>query len=120
MSDADDIVANDNNQSNDIFATSVLSGETRRVTDFLDSQLDTIGVVDYQLLDLNQTASRLLFSSNLSNASSSDSSIQQIYSLSLGSESLKILSATADGTLGNVTTTATATATARGYKYNQD
>ena len=103
VSDADDIVANDNNQSNDIFATSVLSGETRRVTDFLDSQLDTIGVVDYQLLDLNQTASSLLFSSNLSNASSSDSSIQQIYSLSLGSESLKILSATADGTLGNDT-----------------
>jgi hypothetical protein len=103
VSDADDIVANDNNQSNDIFATSVLSGDTRRVTEFLDSQLDSIGVVDYQLLDLNQTASRLLFSSNLSNASSSDSSIQQIYSLSLGSESLKILSATADGTLGNDT-----------------
>jgi len=103
VSDADDIVANDDNQSNDIFATSVLSGETRRVTEFLDSQLDTIGVVDYQLLDLNQTASRLLFSSNLSNAGSSDSSIQQIYSLNLGSESLKILSATAGGALGNDT-----------------
>ena len=121
VSDADDIVANDDNQSNDIFATSVLSGETRRVTEFLDSQLDTIGVVDYQLLDLNQTASRLLFSSNLSNASSSDSSIQQIYSLSLGSESLKILSATADGTLGNDTSVvAVMDASGRDFSYQTE
>ena len=121
VSDADDIVANDNNQSNDIFATSVLSGETRRVTDFLDSQIDTIGVVDYQLLDLNQTASSLLFSSNLSNASGSDSSIQQIYSLSLSDNGLNILSQTADGDLGNDTSVvAVMDASGRDFSYQTE
>jgi hypothetical protein len=121
VSDADDIVANDNNQSNDIFATSVLSGETRRVTEFLDSQLDTIGVVDYQLLDLNQTASRLLFSSNLSNVSGSDSSVQQIYSLSLSDNGLNILSQTADGDLGNDTSVvAVMDASGRNFSYQTE
>ena len=121
VSDADDLVDNDDNQSSDIFATSIISGDTRRITDFLDNELDSVGVVDYQLLGLNELASKLLFTSNLASVSSSDTSIQQVYSLNVASDTLTVLSKEANGTLGNDTSVvAVMDASGRDFSYQTE
>ena len=100
VSDSDELTAGDSNQSRDIFLQDLDSGTRERLTAGLDLQLGSYNSVDYQLLDLDNTISQLMFSSNYTTLSSDDS-LYQIYIMDLETNNIELLSKTAGGDAGN-------------------
>ena len=99
VSDSDDLVAGDANQSQDIFIQNTDTGSLQRLTANLDSLLDGYGLVEYELLGLNASISQLMFSSNYTNTDL----VSQIYRMDLSDNSIAILSQTPGEEVGNDT-----------------
>ena len=100
VSESDELLDDDNNQSKDIFLQDIGSGAIQRLTAGLDAQLGSYNSVDYQLLDLDSSVSQLMFSSNYSTLSS-DAGLYQIYLMDLETRAVEILSKTPKGDAGN-------------------
>lgn len=100
VSDSDELVADDSNQSRDIFLQDIESGSMQRLTAGLDQQLESYNTVDYQLLSVDHNLNQLMFSSNHSTLST-DSSLYQIYLMDLATKNIELLSATPGGEAGN-------------------
>ena len=100
VSESDELLDDDNNQSKDIFLQDIGSGAIQRLTAGLDAQLGSYNSVDYQLLDLDSSVSQLMFSSNYSTLSS-DAGLYQIYLMDLETRAVEILSETPTGDAGN-------------------
>ena len=78
MSNSDELVDGDSNQSQDIFIKNIDTGIQQRLTSNLDSLLDSYGIVEYELLGLNSGISQLMFSSNYTTLNT-DPNLYQIY-----------------------------------------
>ena len=100
VSDSDELVAGDSNQSQDIFIYDISSESQQRLTSILDELLDSNGSVKYELLEFNASSNKLLFSSNYMTLSS-DQDLYQIYLMDTSDQSITTLSQTPDQEPGN-------------------
>ena len=100
VSDSDELVDGDSNQSQDIFIQNIDTGLKQRLTSILDSLLGSFGLVKYELLGLNIGINQLMFSSNYATL---DTDLNQIYLMDLDDKSITILSQTPDQEVGNDT-----------------
>jgi hypothetical protein len=102
VSDSDELVDGDSNQSQDIFIQNIDTGLQQRLTSDLDSLLGSFGLVKYELLGLNNGINQLMFSSNYTTLDT-DASLNQIYLMDLDDKSITTLSQTAAQEVGNDT-----------------
>ena len=102
VSDSDELVAGDSNQSQDIFIQNIDTGTQQRLTSDLDGLLDSYGEVDYELLGMNNSVNQLMFSSNYTTLNS-DTNLYQIYLMNLNDKSISTLSQTPSQEVGNDT-----------------
>jgi hypothetical protein len=102
VSDSDELVDGDSNQSQDIFIQNIDTGLQQRLTSDLDSLLGSFGLVKYELLGLNSGINQLMFSSNYTTLDT-DASLNQIYLMDLDDKSITTLSQTAAQEVGNDT-----------------
>jgi len=102
VSNSDELVDGDSNQSQDIFIKNIDTGIQQRLTSNLDSLLDSYGIVEYELLGLNSGISQLMFSSNYTTLNT-DPNLYQIYLMDLDNKSITILSETPSQESGNDT-----------------
>ena len=102
VSDSDELVEGDSNQSQDIFIQNIDTNTLQRLTTGLDDLLGSYGLVEYELLGLNTGVSQLMFSSNYTTLNT-DSNLYQIYLMDLSDNSITVLSQTPDSEVGNDT-----------------
>jgi len=101
VSNSDDLVSGDSNQSNDIFIHNIQTDTRLRLTSNLDSILgDAYGLVEYELLGLSDDVSKLMFSSNYETLEKSPD-LYQVYLMNTNDSSIEILSQTPGGDSGN-------------------
>jgi hypothetical protein len=100
VSNSDELVSGDSNQSNDIFIHNIATNTRSRLTSNLDSTLDAYGLVEYELLGLSEDASKLMFSSNYETLDTAPD-LYQVYLMNTNDNSIEILSQTIDGISGN-------------------
>jgi len=101
VSESDELVDGDSNQSQDIFIENIDTGVRQRLTSDLDSILGSYGVVEYELLGLNSGVSQLMFSSNYTTLSADVDDLYQIYLMNLNDLSIELLSQTPGQEAGN-------------------
>ena len=102
VSESDELVAGDSNQSQDIFVQNIDTGTQQRLTSDLDGFLGSYGTVEYELLGLNSGVNQLMFSSNYTTLDT-DTTLYQIYLMDLDDKSITTLSQTPNQEVGNDT-----------------
>ena len=102
VSESDELVAGDSNQSQDIFVQNIDTGTQQRLTSDLDDLLGSYGTVEYELLGLNSGVNQLMFSSNYTTLDT-DTTLYQIYLMDLDDKSITTLSQTPNQEVGNDT-----------------
>ena len=102
VSNSDELVEGDSNQSQDIFLYDIEGQTQQRLTVDLDDVLGSYNLVEYELLGLSNDANKLLFSSNYTTLNT-DLSLYQIYLMDVTDQSVTLLSQTPDSEAGNDT-----------------
>jgi hypothetical protein len=102
VSESDELVDGDSNQSQDIFIQNIDTGTKQRLTSDLDGLLGSYGIVEYELLGLNSGVNQLMFSSNYTTLDT-DTTLYQIYLMDLDDKSIITLSLTPGQEVGNDT-----------------
>ena len=100
VSDSDEIVAGDLNQSEDIFAYDINGESHQRLTSNLDGLIGSSDLVRYELLEFNSSSNKLLFSSNYATLNS-DQNLYQIYLMDTSDQSITMLSQNSSQEAGN-------------------